>query len=299
MKSGEFLPAIILETGEIEIKYKKTDPPDSKGIYTVFKYEVSSLHYKNGNIVDYANLGINDLVLPDRHKPDPTLTGQFIKFGFGVSGNYFRRTDSDNLNTFWRYHNDNKNLAVGGNPKYLSYNIIMNIPLGGNRRNWLAAGLQLISTPKDAIYASSRNGLNEIELKMFYYNIEMIYGRSINYKKNLLFIFEPSLDLGFMSGFIKLDSSNYKLSFNTGVGSHIAVGLDWNISKRVTANIRVGQRFLNIKESHNSLSSSTGFSRFYANPLINKDLLYIKWNGSFVSFGLSYSFYAKMPGSRK
>ena len=50
LKTGEIIPAIILEKGEVELKYKKFAQPEPAGIYTVFNSDVSSIHYKNGSI---------------------------------------------------------------------------------------------------------------------------------------------------------------------------------------------------------------------------------------------------------
>jgi hypothetical protein len=295
MKSGTKIPAEILEVGDIEIKYKRIMPPNVNGVYTVFKYEVESLHYKSGRISDFTSLGINEIPFKEIKSKGPDISGQFIKFGIGISENYFSRTGNDNLETFWRFRNGDGNYTVGGNPQYLSINLSMLMPLGGNRRNWLAAGLQLINTPEDAILASVNNGANEIKLKTFYYNIQLIYGRSINYKKNLIFILEPSLDIGMMSGNITVDNDNHKLSALIGMGSHFAVGIDWNISKRFTANFRVGQKFLKIDESHASTTSSSGYATFYADPRINNDLLFVSWAGQYASVGLSFNLYTRMP----
>lgn len=100
-----------------------------------------------------------------------------------------------------------------------------------------------------------------------------------------------------MSGHIKLSNTTYNISGNLGTGFHIATGLDWVISKRFMASARVGQRFMTIKESHASSSSTTDYSTFYVNPP-NKDLLSVKWNGTYASLGLSWSFYGKMKYGR-
>jgi hypothetical protein len=299
MKSGVIIPAIIQETGDVEIKYKKYSQPEQAGIYTVFINDVARLHYKDGRVVDPGRSGISAPGGGKSQSSDAPSSALTAKWSFGLSGNYFNRSESDNLLAFWRFQNSNNNLEIGGNPRYLAVNLSMSFCLGGNKRNFLGAQLQLIGTPKDAISASYNNGLNEIRLRNNCYNISMYYGRSINYKKNLVLIFEPSLDIGMMNGIIRLDSTAYKVSATAGMSSHFALGLDWNISKRISTNFRVGQRFMKIEEVHKSATSSTGYSKFYANPNISDELLYVKWSGVYVSLGFSYSLYSKMNQTKR
>jgi hypothetical protein len=294
MKSGAQIPAIIKEIGDVEIKYKKYNQSEETGIYTVFIYEVASLHYKNGTVVDYNRAEIYE---PGKSRGQGPNTGSSVlmaKFSFGLSQNFFKRDASDNLEEFWRYFNNNSYLRVGGNPNYRAINLAMNAELGGNHRNWIGAQLQLIGTPKNSIYASFNN--NEIKLRTYHYNISMFYGRSINYKKNLIFIFEPSMDLAQMSGNLKFGGVNYRVTSFSGIASHFALGLDWNISKRLSINLRAGKRFMKIDEVHKSAFSSTGYQSFYVNP--EKDLLYVKWSGAYVGIGASFSIYGKINGSR-
>lgn len=300
MKSRALIPAIITEVNDIEIKYKKPGQPEPKGIYSVFKYEVSSLHYANGNVVDFSASGNNELIYKGLKTRGPDISGQIIKYGIGISQNYYKRNGEDNLGSFWIFHNGNEDLAIGGNSNYRAINLSMNMPLGGNRRNWLGAGLQLIGTPKDAISASNiyNSKLNEIKLRCFYYNIELIYGRALDFKKKLIFVFEPSIDLGMMSGNIKLQDIDYKISSISGMGSHFAIGLDYFISKRFTANVRIGQKYMKVKESHESSTSSSGYANFYANPSINDDLLFISWKGPYIGLGLAFNLYGKMKTGR-
>jgi hypothetical protein len=169
--------------------------------------------------------------------------------------------------------------------------------LGRANRNWIGSGLQLIFTPDDAIHAISTDGKDEISLKGWYYNIPIYYGHTLNYKKNLVLIFEPALNLAFYSGNIMVNSVKYKVSNNLGTGMSMTVGIDWLFSKRFHASFRAGQRFLKIKESHENASSTTGYTSFYTKPP-DEDLLTIKVNGPYVSAGISWSMYFKMKGFR-
>ena len=134
-------------------------------------------------------------------------------------------------------------------------------------------------------------------LHNFYAVIGLYYGHTLNHKKNLLVIIEPGLDIAFMSGFIKINNTKTTISGNNGMGFHIAMGTDWIISKRLLASVRVGQRFMTIKESHESSLSKTGFSAFIV-PSTGQDLS-VKWNGLYGSAGLSFNFYAKMKNGKK
>ena len=300
MKSGARILSEIIETGDIQIKYKKLNSTESAGIYTVFIHDVGSLHYGSGKVINYD---WPELYAPGSEKNLSSNTASsdlFMKFGIGLSGNYFNRNASDNLRDFWRYHNQNDKLEVGGNSRYMSVNLSMMAPLGATKRNWLGAQLQLIMSPEDAISAANEYiGLNELKLRTYHYNISMFYGHSINFKKNLIVFFEPSLDIALMTGFIKIPMGDFKVSAGPGVSSHFAVGLDYNISKRFTTNFRIGQRFLKIEERHVNPNNATVYSRFYANPTVNNDLLFVNWGGTYASIGFTYSLYAKIPSGRK
>ena len=300
VRSGEVIPAVILEKGDTEIKYKKAGRPASEAIYSVFISDVASIHYGNGIIADYTQSGQNSLEDQPATALDLAGTMQAFKFGVGLSGNYFNRNSSDNLLAFWRYRNGDNSLEIGGNPYYYPLNLKMVMPLGQSRRNWLGDELQLILTPADAVYASTEDGLNEIKLRAFYSNIIIFYGHSLNHKKTLLAIFEPGLDLAYMSGNIKVNDKDYKISANLGTGLHLALGTDWIISKRLLASFRVGQRFMTVKRIwYENSNSSTGYATLYINPVPpSDDLVSVSWSGPYASLGLSWSFYAKMKTGR-
>ena len=122
----------------------------------------------------------------------------------------------------------------------------------------------------------------------------MFYGRSLNHKNNLLAIIEPGLDLGGMSGYIKLNNTTYNMYGNSGMGFHAALGVDWLISKRFTASLRGGFRSMKIKAMWEDRSvDPTKYYNFYVDPT-SEELLAVKWNGPYVSIGLHWSFYTKM-----
>jgi hypothetical protein len=291
MKSGTVIPAVILEKGDVEIKYKKFTQPESAGIYTVFKSDVASLHYKNGTIVNLSSSNSNQST---EKKP----AGPRMRFNIGVSGTYFQRNESDNLRLFWRNLNQDNSLELGGNKQFYTLNLGMGAPLDVNKRNWFGAALQLTLTPADAISATNKNNAsNEIELRTFYYDICMYYGHTLNHKKSLILIFEPALDLGMMFGAIKANDISYKESGMAG-SCHFALGIDWMISKRILASVRGGERFMKINETHESTVSKTGYSSFYANKNINDDTVNVNWGGSYFSFGLSYLLYTRIKTGR-
>ncbi len=292
MKSGVRIEALIQEIGDVEIKYKKFAQPEPVGIYTVFISDITKIHYYNGNIVDYT--------LSDKNSNNTNETDLVpaMKINLGLSTTYFKRNKSDNLLLFWRHINRDNSLEIGGSPLYYSINIGYCSALGTIKRTWFGCGLQLMKSESDAIYTSNYfYGLNEIKLRIYYYNIPILFGQSINHKKNIILIFEPSMDLGFMSGHIMAYDKKYKVS-GFSMASHFATGLDWIISKRFLASFRVGKKFMKMDEWHESSTSKTGSSRFYVNKDVNNDLLDIKWSGIYTSLGLSYSLYAKMKSFR-
>jgi hypothetical protein len=293
MKSGVKIPAIILDKGDVEIKYKKFAQPEPAGIYSVFVSDVARIHYKNGASVDYNKInqaGINNQANQSANKNSSSPSMKFI---VGVSINNLKRNTSDNLLLYWRGLNNNNTLNIGGNQQYYALNLGMGSTLDANKRNWFGASLQLVLTPSDAISASNtyNGGLNEIKLNAFYYNISLYYGHTINHKKTLILIFEPAVDLVMMNGYIKVDDTKYNVSSMGGFSSHFALGLDWNISRRFMASLRAGEQFVKIKESHTDSKSSTGYASFYVNYPTNQDLVNVNWSGSYFSFGISYSLY--------
>jgi hypothetical protein len=83
------------------------------------------------------------------------------------------------------------------------------------------------------------------------------------------------------------------------MGSHFALGMDWIVSKRVLFSVRTGKQFMKIEESHENKASSTGASRFYANPSINDDFLYVNWGGFYASAGISFSLYTSINKTKR
>ena len=303
LKTGEVIPAIILEKGEVELKYKKFAQPEPAGIYTVFNSDVASIHYKNGSVasLNSTNQNVGNTVNNQTNHFDPTAPE--MKFNIGISETYFKRNESDNLILFWQHLNGrDPSLEMNGNPRYFSVNLGMSGAMGGTKRNWFGTIFQLNFSPSNAISASKTyNGLlNEIKLNTFIMSIILFYGHSVDHKKNLILIFEPGIDIGMMSGTIKIDTSTFKVSASSNFSFHLATGLDWNISKRIMASLRVGQRFMHIKEAHEKPGQKYSYGSFYVDYPASNDHIKVNWSGSYVSLGLSYSLYAHMrPGRRR
>ncbi|HRR93151.1 MAG TPA: hypothetical protein P5348_04120 [Bacteroidales bacterium] len=293
VKNGKAIPAIIIEKNKVEIKYKKPGQQESGAIYSVFVSDVLKIKYSDGLVADYTSeAGQSEAV---RVRPvDLAGTMKAIRYSVGVSGEYFKRDPSDDLLDFWRYKINNLNAAISSNPVSIPVNLKVTFILGKSARNWLGDELQLILTPADAIFASANNGINEIKLKSFYYNIILFYGHTINDKKTVSAIIEPGVDLASMSGYIKLNDIKYDINANFGAGFHLAAGIDVMVTKRLLASARAGYRTLRIKESHKDESSSTGYSYFYVIPGVNQDQLSVKWNGPFATFGLSWCMYGRI-----
>lgn len=295
VKGGRVIPATIIGKDAMELKYKKFGQPEPAAIYSVFISDIISIHYKDGIVADYTSTA-----RVDENKPATPLelagTMKAAKFSLGMSINYFKRNESDNLLLFWKDQTGSSIPGAVSNPLYFPVNIKMSFPLGNMGRSWMGDDFQLIFTPKDAIHFSNATGSYEIMLHTFYVNIGLYYGHTLNHKKDLIAIIEPGLDMAFMSGFIKLNNTK-TTSSNMGMGFHVALGTDWIISKRLLASIRIGQRFMTVKEQHKI--SETKFATYYVHPSINEDKLSVKWNGLYASAGLSFNLYAKMKNGQK
>jgi hypothetical protein len=298
IKSGGRIPAVIISKSNMEIKYKKFGQPEPAAIYSVFVSDISSIHYNDGIVADYTSTGQNEIDNRPKTNVEKAGTMEAIRFNIGMSVSHFSRTTSDNLTKFWQYYNGTNSQKIGGNAVSYPIDLKMSFVLGRSGRNLIGDELQLIITPKDAIYATNSDRSNEIQLHSFYYNIIMFYGHTLNHKKNLIAIFEPGLNLAFMSGYIKLNNTKYDISGNLGSGLHLALGADWVISRRLLASFRAGERYMTVKESHKKSATSTDYVTFYVNKTVNDDLLSVKWSGPFVSAGLSWSLYAKMNTGR-
>jgi len=299
VKIGQPIPAVILNKNNTEISYKKYGQPEPAAIYSIFVSDISSIHYQDGIIADYSQAG---QARTDNNSPSAIeLAGTMkaVRWSFGVSVDYFNRNVNDDLLVFWQNKTGDNNATIDANPVSFPIILKMGMMLGNTGRNRLGDELQLMITPVDAIHALDKNGLNEIKLRNFYYNITLFYGHNLNHKKSLYAIIEPGLDMGFMSGYIKLNGIEYNISGNLGVGFHTALGADWIISRRIMASGRAGYRLMSVKESHENSASSTGYSSFYVKPGVSEDLLKVKWDGVYYSFGLSWSLYSKLKGTSK
>jgi len=294
VKTGQVIPAIIVEKNDMEIKYRKVGQAESAAIYSVFVSDLKSIHYKDGIIADYTQAGqpvIND----KQSKPIANAgTMKAMKFSLGGGAEYFNRNTDDALLVFWRDRTANPGATIEGNPLSFPVFLEFSVPLGYMQRNWFGGGVQFIGTPSDAINATEKNGSYEISLKNFYTNIIMDYSRSLNHKNNLLATIETGIDLAFMSGYIKLNNKTYDISGNSGMGFHIALGTDWLISKRFTASLRGGYRSMKIEVMYEDNSTDPPkYYNFFVDPP-SEELLKVKWNGPYVNFGLKWSFYIKM-----
>lgn len=292
MKNGTTIPAEIIEKGEVELKYKKASQPESVAIYSVFNTDIASIHYKNGAIIDYSKYDPDSNKKQEKESLKAAGSVSSMRFTLGLSGNYGKRNEADNLRLFWRFWNNDNNLEMAGNNMSYAFNLGFGTALDGNKRNWFGAGFQFLFTPSDAIHVTNYyHGSNEIKLKMFYMNIMFFYGHTLNHKKNLLLMFDPGIEMGNMGGFIKIYDTSYKVSGTSKISAHLATGLDWIISKRIVASLRVGQRFMNVKEFHKSTSSKTGYASFNVNPIANDDTVIVNWNSTYINVGLSFALY--------
>ncbi len=294
VRNGKPIPAIIVEKNNTEIKYKKAAQPESAAIYSIFVSDIASIHYKDGIVADYSQAG-KDISNEPPSAIEMAGTMKSIRISIGPGVEYYGRNNNDDLLIFWKYYTGN-NAWIGTNPSTYGAFIKANFTLGTTGRNWAGDEVQLNILPNDAVHASNGSGTRKLQLSASYLSIILYYGHTINHKKNIAAILEPGLDLSMMHGFFKFDSTKYVISGNFGSGFHIATGIDWVIVKRLTADFRIGYRFMKVKEMHKDETSSTGYSTFYVPPVANKEELKVKWNGAYIKLGLSWNFYAKLRG---
>jgi hypothetical protein len=259
----------------------------------LFISDLKSIHYQDGIVADYTQAG---QPVTDNKRSAPIEnagTMKAMKFSIGGGVENFSRNADDRLLVLWRDRLANPNATIEGNPVSFPVGFQFSAPLGYMQRNWFGGDVQFIITPPDAINATNSNGSYEIKLKTFYTNVSLFYGRSLNHKNNLLAIIEPGLDLGFMSGYIKLNNKSYNLYGNSGMGFHTALGVDWLISKRFTASLRGGYRSMKFKAMWEDRTvDPPKYYNFLVDPP-SDEILYITMKGPFVSFGLKWSFYTK------
>jgi hypothetical protein len=294
VKTGQVIPAVIVEKNNTEIKYKKFGQAEPAAIYSLFISDLKSIHYQDGIIADYTQAG---QPAPDNKRSAPIEnagTMKAMKFSIGGAVENFSRNSDDALLALWRNRLANPNATIEGNPLSFPVGFQFSAPLGYMQRNWFGGDLQFIITPSDAINATNNNGSYGIKLKTFYTNISMFYGRSLNHKNNLIAIIEPGMDMGFTSGYIKLNNKSYNLYGNVGGGFHTALGVDWLISKRFTASLKGGYRSMKFKAMWEDRTvDPVKFYNFIVDPP-SEEILYITMKGTFISFGLKWSFYSRL-----
>lgn len=286
LKTGVIIVTTITDTAKAEIKYKKFGQPEPAGIYSVFKSDVLRIHYKDGKEVSYIVPAEDNQIRTDRQ-----FMSMRFNFGFGV--NYYDRNDNDNLLVFWRFYNQNDNLSITNKKYCYSYMVNMTSTIGVSKRNMLSSCFELYMFPKGFVNASnSFYGNNSINLTGWGMLVSLTYGHSLNYKKNLFAVIEPGINPGFIKGDIILFGEDYKMSMVSNISGSIATGLEWMISKRLVANMRVGYRYMKSENSFENDSSSTGYSHFFTNNT-DKEIMYINYSGIYCRVGLYFSMYAK------
>jgi hypothetical protein len=303
MKTGDRIPAIVLDQDEMEISYRKFTTPENPSIYSLFKSDILKIRYKNGKEISFATTNPGAPAKSENPFLAENTKEPVMKFSFGLGGGYLNRKTDDKLLQFWRAWNNDDALITDENKRNVSVYLSMSSPLGGTRRDWFGASLQVAISAPDAIHATFLKGVsilpNEIKFQTFNYNIGMLYGHTINHKKNLVLVFEPALDIGMMNGIIRMSDVDYKIFSISGIASQFSTGMDWIITKRTTLSLRGGYRFMQIDESHKSKYGSTGYSTFYVNPPDNKNLVSANWSGTYVSAGICFSLYGQMHQQKK
>lgn len=281
LKTGIRIIATITDSAKAEIKYRKYGQPESTGIYSVFKSDVLVIHFKDGSNKNYLMPAENNQLRTDRQ-----FIGMRFNFGFGI--NYYDRNNNDNLIDFWRFYNQNDKLTINDKKYCYSYMANMTLPIGVSKRNILSSCFEVFVMPKGFVNATNEfYGKNEINLSGWGMVISMTYGHSLNYKKNLFAIIEGGINPGFINGNIKFFNEDYKMSMVSKISGSISSGLEWIISKRLVANMRVGYRFMKAENSFENDSSSTGYSHFYTNN-VDQKIMYINYSGMYCRAGLFF-----------
>jgi hypothetical protein len=287
MKNGTSILAKNIVIGSDEINYQKTSPPNSTAIYSVFIIDVSKIKYQNGTIQEFTKT-------EQKNEFGGKVPKAGFRFSLGYMYNYTKMNRLTDLETFWRNINQNQNLDISYKQNSSTFYLSMTSPLGHSQRNWIGDEVFLTFFPKSTIVAVNEfHGKNEINLDLVSFSIIIFYGHTINYKKNLIALIEPGISGGFLNGNFRLFEEDYKVDNMSGINLHLALGLDWIISKHFQANLRFGHRFMNIDEIHKSPLGY--YSSFYINPGVSEDLLKINWSGNYVSLGFAFSVNTKLP----
>jgi len=159
-----------------------------------------------------------------------------------------------------------------------------------SQKHWVGTELQIVITPTHALWGTNLfyGGRNEIYYRAYFANICLTYGYAIDRNSKMLIVFEPGLDIGTMTGTISTTTDYYEQAFSVGLGGHGALGLDCRCTNNMSANIRIGYRFIKLDEMHKDESSSTGYSTFYVEGT-SGETVEVDWSGSYMTIGITFS----------
>ena len=120
VKTGEVIPAVIVEKTSMEIKYKKFGQAESAAIYSVFVSDIKSIHYKDGIIADYMQSDENTGNTQPQSAIDMSGTMKSMRLSVGLSYEKFNRNPDDNLQLFWQDINGPNSPEITGNPEIMA-----------------------------------------------------------------------------------------------------------------------------------------------------------------------------------
>jgi len=299
LHNGEEIRAKVMDTSDIVIKYKEYGSQDTVSVFTVFKSDVKLIKYADGARDELSKPGDKE------DKPETkTMFGKKYKvfetdfvqaFYIGAEYSISNRYRLGNLIDFWQNLNNDPNAEIDQHGGFFIYKMGTFLPLDVNKRNWFGAEIQVMKTPEDAINATYNysNGITGVNFNASFMNVLLFYGRSLNYKRNLLLTFEPTLNTCMMDGSITILNDVYDIDKAIGLGFEFDLGLRYIISKRFLADIHVGRRFLKVQELHKNEDSETGYSSFYADSS-KEEFLKVDWGGFYLTAGFNISINRKI-----
>ncbi|MFC2111211.1 hypothetical protein ACFLQ5_02030 [Bacteroidota bacterium] len=296
LKNNSSIKAQVIEIGTSVIKYKKYDNRETSPVYNIYKSEVRVIKYEDGTLDSFSNVtdkskskennnqitsdGIND-----------TIKNNYIsKFYFGGGYSLMNRYKIGNALEFWQRVNGDNSEVIDQASGFFILKLGYLDNIDKNKTHWLGMDGQIVITPSHALWGTTLGfGFrNEIHFKAMFMNIALQYGYAMDKNKNALFIIEPGLDLGTMTGTISINNTYYEQSSAFGVGGHFAIGVDYFINKNFTANFRLGYRGVSINETHRDENSETGYSSFYVNGK-NGENVKVNWSGIYSTMGVCLS----------
>lgn len=229
-------------------------------------------------------VGIN--VFSQNQEEDIVLTKYYIGASYSLMNSY----NIGNLLDFWQNINNDPNEEIGQATGFFNFRLGLQSS-SSKQKHWIGSELQIIITPSHALWGTNLfyGGKNEVYYKAFFSNICLYFGFAVDPKSKMVLIIEPGLDIGTMTGAFSTTTSYYKQGLTVGLGGHGALGIDYHFLENLSANFRIGYRYIKINEMHEDKNSDTGYSTFYVEGS-SGETVKVDWSGTYMTIGFTLSF---------